>query len=74
VDKVILRAELFQLAAPEFIAGDDYTRAVLFAPRKLAEMDRSDKVRACYQHASLLRVSNQHMTNATLRRRLAIEA
>jgi ATP-dependent DNA helicase RecG len=46
---------------------------VMFAPRKLSEMDRQDKVRACYQHAALLYVSNKIMTNATLRQRFSIE-
>jgi len=36
-------------------------------------MDRRDRIRACYQHACLLYVSNQTMTNASLRKRLSIE-
>ena len=36
-------------------------------------MDRQDKIRACYQHACLLFVSNSVMTNATLRKRFSIE-
>lgn len=31
-----------------------------------------DKVRACYQHCSLLYVSNKRMTNSTLRERFKI--
>ena len=73
IDKVISQAELYQLPAPEFRTTDHATIAILYAPRKLRGMDRSDRVRACYQHAVLQFVSNQVMTNASLRTRLGID-
>lgn len=72
IDKVISQVELFQLPPPDFSVVGDHTRAVLFAYKKLADMDKNDRVRACYQHACLCLVSNQPMTNATLRKRFAI--
>jgi len=44
----------------------------MFAYKKLSQMDRTDRVRACYQHACLCRMSNQRMTNTTLRQRFGI--
>jgi ATP-dependent DNA helicase RecG len=73
VDKVIFQVELYQLPAPEWTSSQEHIKVVMFAPRKLSEMDRQDKIRACYQHACLLHVSNQIMTNATLRKRFSIE-
>jgi ATP-dependent DNA helicase RecG len=73
IDKVIFQIEMFQLPAPEFLVTDNHTKAILFAYQKLADMDRKDKIRACYQHACLQYVSNKPMTNATLRVRFAIE-
>jgi ATP-dependent DNA helicase RecG len=73
IDKVIALVELYQLPAPEWTSSQDHTKVVMFAHRKLSEMDRQDKIRACYQHACLLHVSNQIMTNATLRKRFSIE-
>jgi ATP-dependent DNA helicase RecG len=35
-------------------------------------MDKEDKIRACYQHACLRYVSNDFMTNTTLRERFKI--
>lgn len=35
-------------------------------------MDRKERVRACYQHACLLYVSNQKMTNQSLRERFKL--
>jgi len=73
IDKVIFQVELFQLPAPEFISGDNYTRAILFSPKTLRQMDRMDKIRVTYQHCSLKYVSNENMTNQTLRERFKIE-
>jgi ATP-dependent DNA helicase RecG len=73
VDKVVFQAELYQLPAPEFRVTDHSTIAIIYAPRELRGMDRSDRIRACYQHAALQYVSGQVMTNASLRKRLGIE-
>lgn len=73
IDKVIASIELFQLPAPDFRDTDSHTITTLFAARKLTEMSRSDKVRACYQHACLRHVSGEVMTNATLRKRFGIK-
>lgn len=73
VDKVIFHVELFQLPAPEFLVTDSHTKAILFAPQSLNEMDQKGRVRACYQHACLRYVSNEHMTNSSFRDRLGVD-
>ncbi len=70
--KAITAIELYQLPAPVFKADMDSTRAILFAHKKLNEMDRDDRVRACYQHACLRVASRTVMTNNSLRKRFAI--
>lgn len=72
IDKVILQIELFQLPPPDFAVVGQHTKVALFSYKKIAEMDKQERIRACYQHACLCWVSNQHMTNATLRKRFAI--
>jgi ATP-dependent DNA helicase RecG len=72
VDRVIHTAEVFQLPAPEFIVGHKRTHAVVFGPRGFDEMDRDDRVRACYQHCALKRVLFERMTNQTLRERFGL--
>ncbi|MEH2065970.1 MAG: hypothetical protein V7K50_27545 [Nostoc sp.] len=37
-----------------------------------ADMSKSDRIRACYQHCCLLYVSNQPMSNQTLRERFRL--
>ena len=49
------------------------TKATLFAPRKLKDMDIQERIRACYQHACLRYVSHKPMSNASLRERFAIK-
>lgn len=73
IDKVVSQIELYQLPAPMFEIVGQSTRAVLFAQRPLTQMDRDDKVRACYQHAGLKYVTREAMTNSTVRQRFGIE-
>lgn len=73
IDKVIHECEKHQLPPPDFIVGENYTRAILYSPKDFAQMDRQDKIRACYQHAGLKYVSGDIMTNQSLRERLNIE-
>ncbi len=73
VDKVVFYAELFQLPAPDFRELEKHTQIILFSPQSLNDMNRQDKIRACYQHCVLKYVSNEKMTNQTLRERFKIE-
>ena len=72
IDKVIFSVELFQLPAPDFRVAGDGTVAVLYSPRQFAQMDRQERMRACYQHACIQYVSGKRMSNASLRKRLGI--
>lgn len=72
IDKVVAAIEMFQLPPPDFRKPPGSTHVVLYAPRKFAQMDSVERVRACYQHCVLCWVGNTDMTNATLRKRLGI--
>ncbi|MBX2865100.1 MAG: putative DNA binding domain-containing protein [Leptolyngbyaceae cyanobacterium MAG.088] len=72
IDKVITAAELFQLPAPDFRVGEIRTTALLFAYQAFADMGKLDKIRACYQHCVLMYLSNQRMSNQTLRERFRL--
>lgn len=73
IDKVVFVTEFYQLPAPIFETLDGSTRTILFAHKRLNEMDRADRVRACYLHACLRYVERDPMTNASLRDRFGIE-
>ncbi len=69
IDKVIDGIEAYQLPAPDFRVGEKHTQVLLFAAMAFEEMERKDKVRACYQHCCLRYVMNEKMTNKSLRER-----
>ena len=73
IDKVVSLCEIFQLPAPDFRTSQNQTIVLLFAHQDLNQMDRKDKIRACYQHCCLMYVTNQKMTNQSLRERFKIE-
>ncbi len=73
IKKVINSCEVYQLPAPNFIAETNYMKVTLYAPMILTRMNRIDKIRACYQHCCLKYVSNDIMTNQSLRERFGIE-
>ncbi|MEM9008856.1 MAG: ATP-binding protein [Cyanobacteria bacterium P01_F01_bin.86] len=72
IDKVIFQVELYQLPAPDFTVKNQAMIVTLYARQELQAMEKTDRIRACYQHACLKYVSNEQMTNATLRQRFNI--
>ena len=72
IDKVLSEIEQRQLPAPLFEAESRSTRVVLFDRKTLAQMDRHEKLRACYLHACLQFVNRSQTTNGSLRERLGV--
>lgn len=72
VDKVIKAAEVYQLPAPDFRVSELRTTAMLFAHEEFSTMSKADRIRACYQHCCLMYVTNQRMSNQSLRERFGV--
>lgn len=72
IDRVVEQAELFQLPAPEFRAGHKRTMVIVHGPRPFSDMDRNDRIRACWQHCDLRYVMSERMTNQSLRERFGL--
>ena len=72
IDKVINESETYQLPAPKFIEENTSMKVTMYSFKKLINMDKQDKIRACYQHCCLKYVSNESMTNSSLRERFKI--
>jgi predicted HTH transcriptional regulator len=72
IDRVVHEAEIFQLPAPEFRAGHRRTIVTIYGPKPFDDMDRDDRMRACYQHCVLRWVMAERMTNQTLRKRFGL--
>ena len=73
MDKVFFYNELYQLPPINVLVVEDKTRVTIYSYKTLNELDKKEKVRACYQHACLKYVSNDKMTNQSLRDRFKIE-
>jgi ATP-dependent DNA helicase RecG len=73
IDKVIFAIEFYQLPAPNFFANTESIVVTLYASQLLRDMDKEARIRACYQHACLKRISNESLTNTSLRERLNID-
>lgn len=73
MDKVLFYNELFQLPPINVIVAEDKTRVTIYSYKALNDLDKKEKIRACYQHACLKYVSNDKMTNQSLRDRFKIE-
>jgi ATP-dependent DNA helicase RecG len=73
LDKVIFNNELYQLPPINVITDENRTRITLYSYKKLNTLDKKEKIRACYQHACLKWVSNEKMSNQSLRERFKIE-
>ena len=72
IDKVVDAVEMHALPAPVFQRPPGFTRAMLFAHKPLRDMDRGERLHACYMHACLRYVTQRSMTNSSLRKRLGI--
>ena len=72
IDKVVHSAEIFQLPAPDFRRGHNRTHVLVFGPKDFEDMDRRDRIRACYQHCVLRYVMGERMTNQTMRDRFRL--
>lgn len=74
MDKVIYYNEIYQLPAVNIQVAENRTTVVLYAYKNLNNTDKQERIRACYQHACLKYVSNEKMTNASLRERFGIDS
>jgi ATP-dependent DNA helicase RecG len=72
IDRVVHEAEIFQLPAPEFRVGHKRTIVTIYGLRRFDDMDRDDRVRACYQHCVLRWVMSERMTSQSLRQRFRL--
>lgn len=74
IDRTIDAAETFQLPAPDFRVEQERMLVILYGPRPFKQMDREDRLRACYQHCALQWMQRKAMTNQSLRNRFKVSA
>ena len=73
LDKVIFYNELYQLPGINVVIGDKRTSVIMYSYLPLNRLDKQERIRICYQHACLKYVSNEKMTNQSIRERFEIK-
>ena len=73
IDKVVFSTEYYQLPAPYVRVSPLHTTVTLYAHKEFADMEPVERMRACYLHCCLKYVSNEKMTNQSLRERFKLE-
>ena len=70
MDKALINSELYKLPPMRFSVSENRTTVTLFSYRPLSEINKQERLAACYQHACIKYVSGDLMTNQSLRERL----
>ncbi|MEO8236195.1 MAG: ATP-binding protein [Flavobacterium sp.] len=73
IDRAIEAIEERKLPPVKFEKSESHTKVILFPPKELKEMSKTEKIRACYQHACLLFEDRNELNNQSLRERLGID-
>lgn len=73
IDKVVSQTELYQLPAPVFEVTAQHTRSILFSYKTFSEMNKEERIHACYLHCCLRYVNREPMNNSSVRERFGIE-
>ena len=72
IDRVVHDAEQHHLKPPRFQSDPLRTTVTVYGPIPFEDMDRDDRIRACYQHCALKMELNERMTNHSLRERFGL--
>lgn len=72
IDRALWKVEGAQLAPPLFAQVEGATTVTMFSTTNFAAMSKDDRIRACYQHATLRYLEERPMSNGSLRERLGL--
>ena len=72
IDRALDAIEAQALPAPTSQDVEASTVVTIFEQRLFSQMSREDRIRACYQHATLRYENGSTMSNASLRSRLGV--
>lgn len=72
IDRALDAIEAEALPPPFFQVVEGHTVVTLYTQKSFAAMTRDERLRACYQHASLRFEAGQTMSNQSLRTRLGL--
>jgi len=72
IDKALIEIEANKLPALDIREGETRTTVSMQARKSFSDMNKSEKIQACYQHCCLKYVMSEMMINQSFRERLGI--
>ena len=72
VDRALEAIEAQNLPPPHWKVVEGSTVVTMFKEKPFASLSREDRMRGCFQHASLRMEANEPMSNASLRQRFGL--
>lgn len=72
-DKIVISCELASLPAPKIDLYEENTKVTIFSKMDFSSISMEDKLWACYLHACIKQVENDHLTNSSLRERFGLQ-
>jgi len=72
IDKALIEIEANKLPPLDIRVGETRTTVCMWARKAFSDMNKSEKIQACYQHCCLKYVMGEMMTNQSFRERLGI--
>lgn len=72
IDRTIEAVELLQLPAPKFENSDNAFKVFIYTYKPFEQLTTQEKLRALYQHVTLLFIQQDFATNETLRLRFGL--
>lgn len=73
LDKTVAAIEKYQLPPIKYRNSETRTTLIISAFRRWSDITREERIQACYQHACLKYLSNEMLTNKSLRLRLGVD-
>ena len=71
-DKIITSCEYMQLPAPRISIYEESTKVILLSSEKYSNMSQEDRLWTCYMHACIKEISQEQLTNQSLRKRFGV--
>ena len=73
-DRVVMVCEMRTLPAPKIMLYEENMKVVMFSEIPFTNLPSEEKLWSCYSHACVKYVSNEPITNKSLRERFGVEA
>lgn len=73
IDRAIEAIEKAGLPAPHFAKSEVHTRVTLYPKKSWKDMNKQERISACYQHACLMFEDNKAINNQSVRERFKLD-